>query len=327
MNLSSSLVRRLLAALTLITLCGFVQAQQAWPTRTVRIVHPYPGGPLDAAIRFLAERLALEWGQPVIVEAKPGGSEVIAADTVAKAAPDGHTLLIATEATFANNPYLFRTLPYDPFADLVPVSELLRITFALISRGDFPADDLKGFIEQVRKDGDRYTYGSAGIGNPLHLAMEQFMRIAGIRMLHVPYRTPPQAINDLLGGRLDASFGSVQIAAPFVPVGKMKMFAVTSSQRLKVMPGVPTFAELGLPQMSYQPFIALAVPKGTPDEIGRKVQADLRKVIADPQTAQRILDPNGYEAVTSDPETFARTLAARRVAAQELIRSLGVKLD
>ena len=319
-------IARFLAALCLVALPLSAVAQPTWPARPVRIVHPYPGGPLDAAIRFMSERLSKQWGQPVIVDPKPGANEIVSADAVAKSSPDGYTLFIGTEATFTNNQFLYSKLPFDPVNDLLPVTELFAINFGLILRGDLPASTVREFIDAI-KGGARYKYASVGLGNPLHLAMENFKRVAGVDMLHVLYRTTPQAIQDILGGQIDACFGSVQIAAPFLPSKKMKLLAMTGSARLKVVPDVPTFTELGLANVDYRAFVGIAVPRGTPADVVQKIQAGFREAVTARETADTILDPNGYEAVASEPAKFAESLVARRAAAQRLIRELDVKLD
>ncbi|MBI5716633.1 MAG: tripartite tricarboxylate transporter substrate binding protein [Burkholderiales bacterium] len=301
------------------------QPRAPWPARAVRIVHAYPGGPLDAAIRFMAERLSAAWGQPVLVDPRPGANEILSADVVAKSAPDGYTLLIGTEATFANNPYLYRKLPYEP-NDLVPVSELFAINFGLIVRGDLPANTVAELIAAL-KGGARYSYASVGLGNPLHLAMENFKRVAGVEMLHVPYRTTPQAIQDILGGRIDACFGSVQIATPFLASKQMKLLAMTGSTRLKAAPVVPTFTELGLAAVDYRTFVAVAVPRGTPADVVQRIHEGFSQVLGTRETLDKVLDPNGYEGAASDPAKFAASLVARRAAAQRLIRALDVRLD
>lgn len=303
-----------------------VQPADEFPQRPIRIVHPYPGGPLDAGMRLLGERLAAIWRQPVIVDSRPGAGEIIAADLVAKSRPDGYTWLIATEATFVNSAYLYAKLPYDPGNDLLPVSELFAIDFGLIVRGDLPVTDVRGFVALAGAAGSKLKYASTGVGTGPHLAMESFRREAGFEILHIPYKAAPQAVQDLLGGQIDALFGTAQIAVPFLASGRLKMLAITGESRLGVAPSVPTFAESGFPGMAYRSSIGLALPKGTPPAIVRKIHASVRDVLGDRELQVRLLEPNGYARIASDPETFAATLIRRRASAQPLIRSLDIRL-
>ncbi|MDB5874893.1 MAG: hypothetical protein JWQ07_4335, partial [Ramlibacter sp.] len=231
------LVRSVVGVL-LATLAAVAAAQGADAApKPIRIVHPYPGGAIDNITRVLADRLKDRWGQPIVIDPRPGASEIVAADQVAKARPDGLTWFIGTESTFANNAFLFRKLPFDPAGDLVPVSELFAVNFALIVRGDFPARTLQEFVEYAKNSPGKIKYGSVGVGTGPHLAMEDFARLAGIKgLIHVPYKTPPQSVQDLLGGEIDVVMSVTQFAAPFVGSGKMRMLAVTGATRQKDHP-------------------------------------------------------------------------------------------
>lgn len=317
---------RSMAAAILLTLLQAAPAHAAeFPSGPVRIVHGYPGGLVDVAARVLADGLAQAWKQPVVVDPKPGGNEMIAGETVVRAAPDGQTLYIGTEATFANNPHLYAKMPFDPAVDMVPVTELFEIRFGLVTRGDLPAADLKEFVALMKRDGARYAYASSGVGGPLHLAMEGFRQAAGFEMTHVPYKTIAQVMQDLLGGRVDALFVSAGAALPFVAKGQLKLLAVTGATRLKTAPSVPTFAESGYPGVDYKTSLGLAVPKGTSPATVQKIQADVRAVLLSKAFSDKVLAPNDIEPVASTPAQFAAMTAQRRAAAQRLIRSLDIK--
>jgi len=186
---------------------------------------------------------------------------------------------------------------------------------------------LKDFVELMRRDGARHSYASSGPGGPLHLAMEGLRRSAGFEMLHVPYKTLAQVAQDLLGGRVDAVFASVPFALPFLPSGRLKLLAVTGSSRMKLAPDVPTFAELGLGGVDDKTSIVLALPRGTPADVVRKLHADVKETLLSREYAERFLAPNGLEAVGSDPQLAADALAARRAVVQRLIKALDIKVE
>jgi len=297
------------------------------PTGPVRIVNPYPGGVVDVAARALAEQLAQRWKVPVVVEPRPGANEMLAADAVAKAPKDGRTLFIGTEASFANNLYLYSKLAYEPDVDLVPVTELFEVRLGLIVRGDLPVHTLKEFVERMKREGSAHTYASSGPGGPLHLAMEQFRRTAGFEMTHVPYKTIAQMMQDLMGGRIDASFLGVASSAPFLANGRLRLLAVSGATRAREAPDVPTFAELGYPAADYRTSIGLAVTGGTPAAKLKQLDADVKAVLESPAFIERVMVPNGLEPVASGPESFARSIAARRAQAQRLIRALDIRMN
>lgn len=298
-----------------------------FPSGPVRLVHGYPGGLVDMATRVLAEQLTLIWKQPVVVDPKPGGNELIAGDAVAKAPGNGQTLYVGTEATFANNPNLYTKMPFDPAVDLLPVTELFEVRFGLVVRGDLPVQNLAEFVALMKKDGAKYSYASSGIGGPLHLAMEGFRRTAGFEMTHVPYKVLSQVMQDLMGGRVDAVFVSAGAALPFVASGRLKILAVTGATRLKTAPAVATFAELGYPGVDYKTSLGMAVPKGTPPALVRRIQADVKAVLWSREFAEKVLVPNDIEPVGSEPAQFGALMAQRRAAAQRLIKSLNIQLD
>lgn len=300
---------------------------QEYPVRPVRIVHPYPGGPIDASVRVIAERLSAIWKQPVLVDPRPGASEIIAADIVAKSPADGYTLFVGTESAFASNAYLFSKLPYDPLRDLAPVSQLYDVQFGLIINGKLPARTVAEFVELTKKDPGKYNYASTGVGNALHLGMESFQQATGSRITNVPYKAAGQVIQDLLAGTVDAVMGSTQIAAPYAADGRMRMLAISGVARQPVMPSVPTFAEAGFPQVNVHTFVGLAAPAGTPDSIVARLQADFATVLKSAEIRQKVLEPNGYDAVASSTAQFRDFLAIKRPQLQQQIRALGIKLD
>ncbi len=315
------------AALAVALFAPLASAADAFPAKTVRIVHVYPGGVVDAVSRGLAERLSQMWKQPVVVDPKPGANELIAGDLVAKAEGDGHTLYIGTEATFANNPNLYGRMPFDPAVDLLPVSELFQIRFGLVVRGNLPVASVGEFVALMKTQGDRHTYASSGIGGPLHLAMEGFSATAGFRMVHAPYKVLPQVFQDLLGGSIDAVFLSVPPALPFAKKGSLKILAVTGTSRLERAPDIPTFAELGYDAVDYKTSIGLAVPGRTPPALIGRIQSDVAAVLHSKEFVEKFLVPNEIDAIGSEPGRFADVIAARRASAKRLIESLQIRLN
>lgn len=297
----------------------------AWPEKPVKIVHAFPGTPVDAAVRFLADRLSAMWKQPVVVEPRPGASEIIAGDAVAKATPDGYTLLVGLDGNFSLNQYLFAKLPFNPERDLVPVSELIEIPFCLVVSGSYPANTLKEFAQAAGKGS--VAYASLGNGSPNHLSMEKIARTLGVSMMHVPYKAGSPALQDLATDRVNAMVMGINGPAAFLPDRRMKILAVSGTKRQKAQPNVPTFEEAGYPQLSVHTFVGLAAPRGTPAEVVQKIAEDVRIVLTSEEAEQKIGYPLGYTLIGSNPGQFSEFLMKERAEAQRLIRTLGVKLD
>ncbi len=315
--------RRLIAAAALA--CAGTALAADFPAGTVRLVHGIPGGAVDAGVRVLAEQLGPKWGQTPLVEGKPGASEMLAAEAVARAPKDGLTLLIASEAALVNNDLLFKKPLIDAQRDLVPVCELFEIPFALVVRAGLDVNTLEAFIALMKKEGRQRNYASSGIGSPLQLAMEGLARSAGFEMLHVPYKTIAQLAQDLMGGQIDAVFLGAATAASLAASGKVKLLAVTSAQRSPAAPQVPTFTELGLPGVDYRTTIGLMAPRGTPAAVLARIETDVRQVLASPEFSARFLKPQAVKAGNADAKQLAALLAERRVATQRLIRELDIK--
>ncbi|MEZ5649929.1 MAG: tripartite tricarboxylate transporter substrate binding protein [Burkholderiaceae bacterium] len=326
-KLSSLIASIAMSATALLSLGAGIAHAQNYPQRPVTLIHAYPGGPMDAVMHVVAERLQANWGQPVLIETRPGGNEIISADAVAKAAPDGYTIFVGSESTFFNNPYLYKSLPYDPDKDLLPVTQLFNIPFGLLISGKLPVRDIGEFVALMKREGEKHTYGSFGVGNTMHLNMEAFLQAAGVKMRHIPYRVAPQLIQDMLGGTIDAAAGSSVMATRFGKDGKMRMLAIDGDRRQSVLPDVPTFAEAGYPGIEVRAILGLAVPAGTPADVQAKIQQSFSEVIHDPAFIQKVVVPNGYEIVTSTPAEFAKSIAAIRPKMEARIRALGVQLE
>jgi len=317
--------RQLAIAASLTLAFAVTPATAAWPEKPVRIVHAYPGAPLDAATRYLAEKLAAIWRQPVLVETRPGASEIIAGRTVATASPDGYTLFVGADSNFSSNQYLFKDLPFDPERDLAPVTELFELPFCLIVPGNFPANTVAEYATLMKAEGEKHQYASTGIGGPNHLSMESLNKTLGISVMMVPYKVGPEIVQDLISGRVSSLVAGVFTAAPFVPNGKLKVLAVSGDRRQKAIPNTPTFAEAGYPDMRIGSYVGLAAPRGTPESVLNRIAADVKTVLSTPEYVEKVGDPFGYAPIGSTPQQFAAFLQERRAEAQKQIEMLGLR--
>ena len=301
---------------------------QTYPSKPVHIVVPYTaGGPADLLVRGLGIKLAEKWGQQVVVENRPGANEIIAAEAVAKAAPDGYTLLVASDAVFTLNASLYSKLPYDPVKDLVPVSKLVTANLLLVTRPDFPANSVKEFIDYAKQNPGKLSYGSVGAGGVNHLAMSWFNSLNGLQMEHVPYKGLVQALQDVITGRIDTMFAVIGGALPFVQSNKLKALAVSGKARSGVLPNVPTFAEVGYPSFDASFYFAVAAPAGTPRDIVTKFASEASQIVNSAEFKEKYLTQLGFEPVGDTPDQFAAFLVNDRKIGAEKVKVSGAKLD
>ena len=298
---------------------------QSLPDHPVTLIHAYPGGPMDAVMHAVAERLQAAWGQPVVIDTRPGANEIISADAVAKSDADGYTIFIGSESTFIYNPYLYDSLPYDPDHDLVPVSQLFDIPFGLLVSASVPAQNVDEFIDLMRREPEQHVYGSFGVGNIMNVGMEEFLHAADIRMRHVPYRVAGQLMQDMFGGTVDAVVSSAIMATRFPD--QMRMLMIDGDHRMAALPDVPTFAEAGFADLHIRPIIGIAVPAGTPDAVQATIQQAFAAVINDPDFLQTVVVPNGYEVVTSTPADFQAMIATQRPRMEAELNRLNIHLE
>jgi tripartite-type tricarboxylate transporter receptor subunit TctC len=301
---------------------------QPYPSKPIRIVVPYTaGGPADLLVRGLGMKLTEKWGQQIIVDNRPGANEIIAAETVAKAAPDGYTFLVASDAVFTLNSSLYSKLPYDPVKDLTPVSKLVTANLLLVTRPDFPANSVKEFIEYAKKNPGKLSYGSVGAGGVNHLAMSWFNNLNGLQMEHVPYKGLVQALQDVITGRVDTMFAVIGGALPFVQSNKLKALAVSGKARSGVLPNVPTFAEVGYPSFDASFYFAVAAPAGTPRDILTKFATEASQIVNSAEFKEKYLTQLGFEPVGDTPDQFAAFLVNDRKIGAEKVKVSGAKLD
>jgi len=314
--------------LLLLGIVSGVVTAQPYPSKPVRIVVPYTaGGPADLLVRGLGQKLNDVWGQQVIVENKPGANEIIAAQDIAKSPPDGYNYLLASDAVFSLNSYLYSKLPYDPVKDLAPVSKLVNANLMLVARPDFPASTVKELVDYAKKNPGKLNYGSVGAGGVNHLAFAWFNTLNGLEMQHVAFKGLVQGLGEIMTSRLDVMFAVIGGAAPSLKAGKMKGLAVSGKSRNPLIPDVPTFAESGMPNFDASFYFALAAPAGTPREMIAKMAADSAKVVQAAEFKEKFLNNLGFEAVGDTPGQFTAFLKGDREAAEKKVKASGAKLD
>ncbi|HEY7761325.1 MAG TPA: tripartite tricarboxylate transporter substrate binding protein [Burkholderiales bacterium] len=313
------------AALLCVLLAASLAARAgAFPDRSVRMVVPYPpGGSTDVVSRALGQKLSEMWGQPVVIDNRPGGGTIIGTDIVAKSAPDGYTLLLTTTA-FTIVPSLTEKLPYDPAKDFEPITLINTTPLALVVNPGLPAHSVKELIALAKARPGALNFGSAGSGGSNHLAGELFNVMAGVRMVHVPYKGNAPALSDLVGGHVDVVFNGLTSAMPLIKAGKLRPLAVTSLTRAGALPEVPTLDELGLKGFQATAWNGLSAPARTPKEVIDRISADALKVIRSPEFIAR-LQAEGSDPAGSSPAQFSAFLREESARWSKVIKFADIK--
>ena len=303
-------------------------AAWAWPTKPVRIVVAYPpGGGIDVLARQLADKLSPAWGQPVVVENKPGANTILATDTVAKSAADGHTILMTSDATFSINPHLYARLPYDVERDFTPVTMLVLLQQLLVAHPAVPFNDLKGLIDAAKAKPGSINYASYGSGSQPHLAAEMLKNKAGIDLVHVPYKGISLAVPAVMAGEVQLTFAGIATSMPQLKAGRIKALAIGGEARSPLLPQVPTFAELGYPEVETHAWFGLFLPAGSPREAVDRIYRDTKKIIEESDFRQRQLVEKGYEVVGSSPADFVNYLKKDRESRGRAVKVSGAKAE
>jgi tripartite-type tricarboxylate transporter receptor subunit TctC len=300
---------------------------QPYPARGIRlIVDTWPGGLTDILGRLAAEALSQRVGQLVVVENKPGASGNVAADLLIRSPADGYTLMIAAAGNMAVKPFLERSVPFDPLADLVPVINVADAAHIFVVPASMEAKDLAQFIAYAKANPGKLYYGSAGIGSPPHLSLELFGRLAGVTMMHVPYKGIGNALPDMLAGRLQAMSISLGSAQPYLRSGQIRPLATAAKERLAGLPDVPTSAQAGLPGWEMSAWFAVFAPKGTPADVVRLLNQRLQAALDEPKMRQRLLELGAEPGGGSSEAASERLRADYRLWGQ-VIREAGIKLE
>ena len=307
------------------SLCGTAQAQ-SYPTKPVTIVVPFaPGGATDIMARQLAERLNKRLGQPVIVENKPGAGTMIASEYVAKAAPDGHTVLLAA-SSLGIAPSLYSKVNYDPVKDFTPVSLVASVIHVLEVHPSVPVKNVAELIAWLKANPTKANYGSVGAGTSTHLESELFNTMAGVKMTHVPYKGSAPALMDLVGGNLQVMFDAWASSGPFVKDGKTRLLAVTTAQRSKILPDVPTVAESGLPGYEAMPWLGFVAPAGTPTAAVNRFHAELMEVLKEPAVQEKF-HSLGLDIIGNTPQEFGEFIKKDIAKWAKVVKDSGAKAD
>jgi tripartite-type tricarboxylate transporter receptor subunit TctC len=302
-------------------------AQSAYPARSVRIVVAYPpGGGIDVMARQLAERLAPQWGQPVVVENRPGGSTIPATELVAKSPADGHTILLTTDSTFSINPHLFAKLPYSE-RDFVAVTQLIVLQQLLLAHPSVPARSVAELVALAKTKPATLNYGSYGSGSQPHLAAETLKSRAGIDLVHIPYKGLSFSVPAAIAGEVELTFSGIASSRAHVQAGRLRALAIGGTKRSPLMPDVPTFAEQGYPEVETHAWFGLFVPAGTPRAGVERIQRDVAAILNEPGFREKEIVQKGYDLVASPPDAFAAFIVADREARGRAVKLSGAKAE
>jgi tripartite-type tricarboxylate transporter receptor subunit TctC len=305
------------------SLLPMLAAAQGFPERPVRIIVPLtPGGSPDTIARAIAQGLQPVWPHPVVVENRPGGSQNIGADLVAKSPPDGYTWLLAPDNVFAVNPYLAKQ-PFDPLNDFLPVTQVARIAFLLVVPPSVPVSSVKELIDYAKSRPGELNHGSSGNGSPQHLGAVMFQQLTGTKMNHVPYKGAAPAVTDLLPGRIQVWIGAANTLLPHIKEGKLKLLGSTAPTRFAILGDTPTIGEV-VKGYSLDPWLGLFMPAKTPQDIVNKVHAEVVKILSGPELKAR-LAAQGIELVTNPPAEFARFVREDNARWGKIIKEAGIK--
>jgi tripartite-type tricarboxylate transporter receptor subunit TctC len=322
-------LRRLLAACGILVavVVAFPVNAETFPSKTVKLVVPFPaGGPLDATGRTIGQKLTEAWGQSVIVENKPGAGGNIGADYVAKSAPDGYTVVMGALSTHAVNPSLYPKMPFDAQKDFAPITLVAVTPNVLVVNPSLPVHSVKELIAYAKANPGKLSFGSGSIGSAGHLAGELFKVDAGVDMVHVPYKGAAPAMQGLLAGDTQLMFDNLASAMSQVKAGKLRALAVTTAERSKLVPELPTMAEAGVPGFDISTWYGLLAPAGTPPDVIAKWNADVTKILSAPEMRER-LAAQGAEAAPDSPADFAKFIASELVKYAKIVKASGAKVD
>src|SRR5712691_10673088 len=301
---------------------------QSFPSRPVKIVVPTsPGGATDAFSRALAPRLSEVWGQPVLVENRPGANQILGADYVSKSAPDGATLLVSDASSFVINPHLYRKLPYDGLNGFTPITVLVRFPWVIAINASVPADSFQELVAYAKANPSKLSYGSFGLGSSAHISVDYLKRLLGIDIVHVPYKGAGPAVTDLLSGQIQMMMVTPLLVEPHARAGKLRLLAAATRERIARLPDLPTVSESGVAGYEAGTWFALVGPAGMPREVTHALYADVKKVLNEPAFKEKYVDKQWFEIVANTPEDFAAFLRTEYGRWEEVVKLSGVKVE
>ena len=315
-----------LAALVAIT-TGTLASAQGYPNKPVKLLVGFPaGGGLDVLARIVGQRVSEQWGQPIIIENKPGAGSNIAGDAAAKSAPDGYTLLHTNIALMSINPALYAKMSFAPMKDLVPVIQLVNLPLAVMARADSPFNSMKDLVDYARANPGKLNFGSGGNGGVPHLALELLNSSYNLKITHVPYKGSADAVKDLLGGPIDLMIDAISVGLSQIKAGKLKALSVTTETRHPALPDTPTTSEAGYPKFQVTGWQGWVAPAGTPRAVLERVNAEANKAMQEPATRAKLFE-QGYLPAGGSIDAFAKQLASDQIKWAELVKISGAKLD
>ena len=320
------ILRALVQAIAAVAVAGTAAAQQ-WPSKPIKIIVPYPaGGTSDILARAVGQKLTEQWGQPIVVENKPGATGNIGADFVDKSPPDGYTLMLADIGSLAIAPSVVQSLPFDPVKDFAPVAMVAYSPHLLVVHPSVPAKDAKELIALAKAKPDSLNFAVSGIGGANHLAGIEFAQRAGIKWTYIPYKGGAQALTDMVGGQAQVMFNGMLATYPFVKDGKLKALAISSAQRFAAAGDIPTVAESGMPGFETGSWQGIVLPANTPPDMVRKIHGTVMAILATPEMKER-LDKAGAEVRAMTPEQFGTFIRRERDRWAKVVKESGAKFD
>ncbi len=315
-----------ICAAAALALCGNAALADTYPSKPIKIIAPFgPGGFTDVVARLLGVKLGEALGQAVVIENKPGAGSTIGTDYVAKAAPDGYTLVIVS-STHVISPWIYKSIPYDPIKSFAPVTKLVDSAYVLLVNPKLPVKNVQEFITLAKKDPETVHYASSGNGSAQHMIGGLFESMTGSPLKHVPYRSSSAATTDLISGVVESSFAGIPNALAQVPNGRLRALAVTSAKRAPQLPDVPTMQEAGVAGYDATIWLGMLAPAGTPKEIVNRLSSEITKIMATPETKKAMFDA-GVEVSLSTPEALTQLMVSDMAKWGKVVKDTGIKIE